>query len=75
MKAEQLKKALRTTTEDLDPNKEIKPEVQTVTGKEAEKIADKPRYTGDSEFDRIEREETDVFREPFDVERFRTDGG
>lgn len=53
----------------------MEPVVKTVTGEEAEAIADKPRYTGDPEWDRIEREETDPFREPFDIKRFQTNAG
>jgi hypothetical protein len=62
-------------TDVLDPDTPMKPVVKTVTGKEAEEIADVPRFTGDPEWDAVEREETDPFREPFDLERFRTDGG
>lgn len=40
---------------------------KTVTGEEAEKIADKPLpLTGNKEWDAVELAETDPMREPFD---------
>lgn len=61
--------------EDVDPNKPVKPVIKNVTGKEAEEVADKPHLIGDPEWDAIEREETNAFREPFDLKRFQTNGG
>jgi hypothetical protein len=73
--AKEFQEKARPTLETLNQDSPIKAEVETVTGKEAEKVADKPNYTGDPEWDAIEREETDPFREPFDMKRFITDGG
>jgi hypothetical protein len=60
----------KTSVDRLDPSKPFKPTVRVITGKEAEAIADKPYFTGDPEWDKIEREETDPNREPFDRSRF-----
>lgn len=73
MKAEWAKEALddiKTKLEQLDPTTPFKPIVRTRTGAEAEAIADKPRLTGDPEWDAVELEETDPNREPLDKSRY-----
>jgi hypothetical protein len=45
-----------------DADEWIDPEVETVTGKEAERVADVPHLTGDPEWDAIELAETDPTR-------------
>jgi hypothetical protein len=73
IKSEWTKEAMadvKAKMESLDPSKPFKPVVRTVTGLEAEAIADKPHLTGDPEWDAIELEETDPNKKLLDKSRF-----
>lgn len=73
LKAEATARALeeraRAYRKRVDPFSPVfKPDEKVVFGDEAEKIADKPHLTGNSEWDAVELAETDPMREPFDNE-------
>ncbi len=71
LKAEALAKAIKEAAfgpkdDPWSPN--FKPTTKVVSGKAAEAIADKPKLTGNKEWDAVELAETDAMREPYNSE-------
>ena len=53
----------------LDPfSPAFRPDEKVVLGKDAENVADKPKLSGNAEWDAVELAETDAMREPFSNE-------